>query len=75
LSGNAAAAATTSAKASADQNSGDDSGASIAPGTASITRLSTSSITAMDAVSASRARPAAWRSGMPLRSSGNMVNA
>ncbi len=67
--------ATARATASAPQNSGLVRPASIAPGTASMTPLSTSSMTVIETVSAASATRTAARSGSPLRSTGRTVSA
>src|SRR5690606_3126287 len=59
LTGNAATPAITSAAARLPQNNGESSDASIAPGIASMTRLSTISMMVIEAVSAASARRAA----------------
>jgi hypothetical protein len=75
LTGVVTTKATANATASASQKNADDSPASIAPGTETITALSTSSITAIETVSAASATCSARRNGRPARSTPRMVSA
>ena len=65
--------ATINATARLPQNSGESKGASIAPGMTSMIRLSTTSMIAIETVSAARARRTAYPTRMPLRSRGPIV--
>jgi hypothetical protein len=75
FTGNAATQATASANASEPQKSRSPSPASIAPGIARRTRLSTISMTVIDTVSAANAIPSAAPSGSPDLSTGRSVSA
>jgi hypothetical protein len=75
LTGTVTTKATASAKASAPQNSGLARPASIAPGTARSTALSTISMTAIETVSAARAIRTAAAKERPERRTGPTVSA